>query len=60
MDFLKVSFHCQDRELELRARCPGMLQLDAWEQPAALSEDLWGYLENKAQNVWKSRGFEGY
>lgn len=41
MDFLKVYFHCQDRELEIRARCPGTLQLDAWEQPAALSGDAW-------------------
>lgn len=36
-----------------------MLQLDAWEQAAALSGDLWGCLENEAQDGWKSRGFQG-
>lgn len=36
-----------------------MLQLDAWEQTAALSGDLWGCLGNKAQDGWKSRGLQG-
>lgn len=36
-----------------------MLQLDAWEQTAALSGDLWGCLGNKAQEGGNPEVFGG-